>query len=111
MSIKFERLTTPELAIYQNKLIAYINDCDKVGEKLDKIMSMKGENNLMNRNRIDFLKKKVKESQTAYNQIQIELERRMKKKINVFLDYKELTEIHHSVDKAYSNFFTKKPKD
>ncbi len=110
IEMDFTKITTPELTIFQNKIISFIKDVDVSADKLNRLMSMKGQQNIKNQHILDKLRTKTKQAEKLYNKIQLELEKRIKKKTGFFMDYNEVTKTLEYIDEEFSKSFIK-PKE
>lgn len=103
---KFEKIPTSTLGIYGSQVIAFIQDLSKTFTKLNQIRNTK---------EIDFnvdvigsaLWEKQKECEKMYNQIMLEMERRMKKDIGLDFNYPMYSKNTEIVDKVLEGHFGK----
>ena len=105
---KFDKVSTAVLAIYSNKMLAYIGDINRSMIQLNKLYNKK-DILFDSKTRGDVLQKKISEAENMYNRIHIELERRCAKDLDFKFEYSEVSKIVDETEKMFREVFPNDP--
>ena len=111
----FDKISSMTLAVYHNKLVAYIQDADKSAMLMrqqllfdEPYYQVPDKEEL--KEGIKWLNKASLDAQDMANKIALELERRMKKDIRFFMDYKIMSKYVFKAENIQRNIMEERNK-